>query len=107
MAELDLADIRQRIDSLDAHIQSLIAERAGLAQAVRAAKGEAASPAEYYRPDREAQVLRNVIARNDGPLADSVMLRLFREIMSACLAQQEPLRVAYLEIGRATCRESE
>src|SRR5690625_555379 len=96
MAELDLADIRQRIDSLDAHIQSLIAERAGLAQAVRAAKGEAASPAEYYRPDREAQVLRNVIARNDGPLADSVMLRLFREIMSACLAQQEPLRVAYL-----------
>src|SRR5690625_7736593 len=99
MAELDLADIRQRIDSLDAHIQSLIAERAGLAQAVRAAKGEAASPAEYYRPDREAQVLRNVIARNDGPLADSVMLRLFRGIMLACVAQQEMMRVVYLWSG--------
>lgn len=94
--KVDLTEVRQRIDSLDARIQALICERAGLAQAVRSAKGEAATPAEYYRPDREAQVLRRVIERNDGPLADSVMLRLFREIMSACLAQQEPLRVAYL-----------
>src|SRR5690625_8034612 len=94
MAELDLADIRQRIDSLDAHIQSLIAERAGLAQAVRAAKGEAASPAEYYRPDRDAQVPRNVIARNDAPLAASLMPRPSRGILSACPAQHAPLRVA-------------
>ncbi|MDZ7789515.1 MAG: prephenate dehydratase [Xanthomonadales bacterium] len=94
--KVDLSEVRQRIDSLDARIQALISERAGLAQAVRSAKGEAATPAEYYRPDREAQVLRRVIERNDGPLADSVMLRLYREIMSACLAQQEPLRVAYL-----------
>ncbi|WP_376689988.1 prephenate dehydratase [Wenzhouxiangella sp. EGI_FJ10409] len=93
---IDLDDIRRQIDQLDERIQVLIAERAGLAQAVRSAKGEAATPAEYYRPDREAQVLRRVIERNHGPLADSVMLRLFREIMSACLAQQEPLRVAYL-----------
>lgn len=93
---VDLNEVRQQIDRLDRQIQALIAERAGLAQAVRSAKGEAATPAEYYRPDREAQVLRRVIERNEGPLADSVMLRLFREIMSACLAQQEPLRVAYL-----------
>jgi len=93
---LDLGDIRRQIDLIDERIQALIAERAGLAQAVRTAKGEAATPAEYYRPDREAQVLRRVIERNAGPLADSVMLRVFREIMSACLAQQEPLRVAYL-----------
>jgi len=92
----DLGDIREQIDQIDERIQALIAERAGLAQAVRSAKGEVASPAEYYRPDREAQVLRRVIERNAGPLADSVMLRVFREIMSACLAQQEPLRVAYL-----------
>ncbi|WP_258870901.1 MULTISPECIES: prephenate dehydratase [unclassified Wenzhouxiangella] len=94
--KVDLGEVRQKIDQLDERIQALIAERAGLAQTVRSAKGEAATPAEYYRPDREAQVLRRVIERNTGPLADSVMLRLFREIMSACLAQQEPLRVAYL-----------
>lgn len=96
MDKLDLDQVRQKIDALDERIQALIAERASLAQAVRSAKDEAATPAAYYRPDREAQVLRRVIARNDGPLADSVMLRLFREIMSACLAQQEPLRVAFL-----------
>src|SRR5690625_8053640 len=81
MAEIDLADIRQRIDSLDAPIQSLIAERAGLAQAVRAAKGEAASPAEYYRPARAAQVPRNVPARNAGPLAEPGTARLVPRIM--------------------------
>lgn len=92
----DLDGIRARIDRLDEEIQKLIAERARLAQAVRASKGDLAAGAGYYRPDREAQVLRQVIYRNHGPLSDSVMLRLFREIMSACLAQQEPMRVAYL-----------
>ena len=41
-------------------------------------------------------MLRRVIDRNDGPLSDEVLVRLFREIMSACLAQQEPLKVGYL-----------
>ncbi|HMA98064.1 MAG TPA: prephenate dehydratase [Wenzhouxiangella sp.] len=94
--KLDLERVRKRIDALDDQIQTLIAERAGLAQDVRRVKGDLAGPAAYYRPDREAQVLRRVIERNNGPLSDTVMLRLFREIMSACLAQQEPLRVAYL-----------
>jgi len=95
-ADADLDRIRHRIDGLDAHIQALIAERAQLARQVRSIKGDLADPAAYYRPDREAQVLRRVIERNRGPLSDTMMLALFREIMSACLAQQEPLRVAYL-----------
>jgi len=95
-AESDLDGIRRRIDQLDEQIQALIAERASMALAVRSAKGELASGSAYYRPDREAQVLRRVIERNQGPLSDAAMLRLFREIMSACLAQQEPMRIAYL-----------
>lgn len=95
-ADPALAEVRQRIDQLDEQIQALIAERASQAAWVRAAKGDLGSASAYYRPDREAQVLRRVIERNQGPLSDSVMLRLFREIMSACLAQQEPMRVAYL-----------
>ncbi|WP_223846104.1 prephenate dehydratase [Wenzhouxiangella sp. AB-CW3] len=94
--EIDLGDVRKHIDRIDEQIQSLIADRARLAEQVRAVKGELATPADYYRPDREAQVLRRVIERNEGPLSDSVMLHVFREIMSACLARQEPLRVAYL-----------
>ncbi|MGM0659413.1 MAG: prephenate dehydratase [Pseudomonadota bacterium] len=92
----DLAAIRERIDALDAEIQRLISERAQLALDVRASKGALEGGVDYYRPEREAQVLRQVIERNDGPLSDSVMLRLFREIMSACLAQQEPMKIAYL-----------
>jgi chorismate mutase / prephenate dehydratase len=51
---------------------------------------------DYYRPEREAEVLRLALKRNQGPLRDEEIARLFREIMSACLAQQEPLKVAFL-----------
>ncbi len=91
-----LTDLRGRIDSLDGKIQALISQRAELAQAVRAAKGDASSSVDYYRPEREAQVLRAVVERNDGPLSNAEMVRLFREIMSACLAQQEPLKITFL-----------
>lgn len=92
----DLAKIRERIDEVDERIQSLINERARLAQKVGISKGKLASAVDYYRPEREAEVLRKIRARNAGPLRDEEMLRLFREIMSACLAQQEPLKVGFL-----------
>jgi len=91
-----LDDLRQRIDDVDAKIHQLISERARHAQAVAIAKGGSDGPVEYYRPEREAQVLRKVVERNQGPLTNEEMTRLFREIMSACLAQEEPLKVAYL-----------
>ncbi|MBS0212989.1 MAG: prephenate dehydratase [Proteobacteria bacterium] len=95
-APLNLADVRARIDGLDRQIQELIAERAQFAQQVGKAKGKLAAAVEYYRPEREAQVLRMVVDRNQGPLADAELVRLFREIMSACLAQQEPLKIGFL-----------
>src|SRR4249920_164468 len=95
-APMDLADARARIDGIDRQIQGLIAERAQWARQVGKAKGPLKAAVDYYRPERESQVLRQVLDRNDGPLSDEVLLRLFREIMSACLAQQEPLKVGYL-----------
>ena len=92
----DLGEIRQRINAVDEQIQALISERARYAQQVGVAKGELGSAVDYYRPEREAEVLRGVLDRNDGPLRDEEMLRLFREIMSACLAQQEPLKIGFL-----------
>ena len=92
----DLAEVRAHIDGIDQRIQSLIIERANWAQQVGKAKGKLAAAVDYYRPEREAQVLRRVVDRNDGPLNDEVLVRLFREIMSACLAQQEPLKIGFL-----------
>ena len=95
-ATTDLSEIRKRIDEVDQKIQSLINERARFAQQVGVSKGDHGSAVDYYRPEREAEVLRRIQDRNDGPLRDEEMLRLFREIMSACLAQQEPLKIGFL-----------
>jgi chorismate mutase/prephenate dehydratase len=99
----DLQAIRKQIDAIDAQLQDLISARARIAHDVGASKREAvatnSSPIEYYRPEREAEVLRGVIERNKKngkPLRDEEMVRLFREIMSACLAQQEPLKIGFL-----------
>jgi chorismate mutase/prephenate dehydratase len=94
-SQAPLAQLRGKIDDLDTRIQALIAERARCAKEIGVVKGLTAT-ADFYRPEREAQVLRKVVERNDGPLRDEEMVRLFRELMSACLAQEEPLKVAYL-----------
>ncbi|WAW89728.1 prephenate dehydratase [Xanthomonas citri pv. malvacearum] len=91
-----LADVRAKIDEIDRNIQALIAERANFAHQVGKAKGKLAAAVDYYRPEREAQVLRMVVDRNEGPLSDEVLVHVYREIMSACLAQQEPLKIGYL-----------
>ena len=90
-----LEQLRDQIDQIDRQIQALISDRARCARTVGEIKG-LTSKAEFYRPEREAQVLRGVAERNEGPLTNEEMLRLFREIMSACLAQEEPLKIAYL-----------
>jgi len=92
----ELEQIRGRIDSVDEQIHQLLSERARLAQQVGISKHREGHTVDFYRPEREAQVLRRARERNDGPLRDEDVVRLFREIMSACLAQEQPLKVAYL-----------
>lgn len=88
--------IRERIDALDEQIQTLINERAGCALQVADIKIRSGETDHFFRPEREAQVLRNIEARNKGPLDPEKMARLFREIMSACLALERPLKIAFL-----------
>jgi chorismate mutase/prephenate dehydratase len=92
----NLGDIRNHIDAIDARIHALLNERARLAQQVGISKSASGKAVDFYRPEREAEVLRLALKRNQGPLRDEEIARLFREIMSACLAQQEPLKVAFL-----------
>jgi len=95
-----LSEIRDAIDAVDQELQRLINQRAELAQAVAEIKLDEAqrlgtSPV-FYRPEREAQVLDRVMSRNTGPLPNAEIGRLFREIMSSCLALEQPLSVGYL-----------
>ena len=94
--KVSLGSVRERIDAIDREIQDLISERANRAQEVARVKGEGLSAIDYYRPEREAHVLRMVVDRNRGPLSDTEMVRLFREIMSSCLAQEDPLKIGFL-----------
>jgi chorismate mutase / prephenate dehydratase len=87
----ELQRLRDSIDALDLRILEALNERAKLARAVGSLKvGQA------YRPEREAQVLRRIKEKNPGPLAGETVALLFREIMSACLALERPITVAYL-----------
>lgn len=94
-----LAEARAEIDALDAELQGLISRRARVAEAVREIKLASGATGDHYRPAREAEVLKRAMERNrelGGPLPDEVMAKLMREIMSACLALESPLSVAYL-----------
>src|SRR3984893_1182885 len=83
-----LGNIRDSIDAIDARIHALLNERARYAQLVGISKSATGKAVDFYRPEREAEVLRLALERNQGPLRDEEIARLFREIMSACLAQQ-------------------
>lgn len=88
--EQELSELRTRIDAIDGEILRLLSERGRLAQRVGEIKH-----GNLYRPEREAQVLRRIAAMNKGPLPESAVRTIFREIMSACLALEQPLKVAY------------
>ena len=91
MSESELDRLRASIDRIDDAILEALNERAKLARAIGTLKvGKA------YRPEREAQVLRRLKERNPGPLSGETVALIFREIMSACLALERPITVAYL-----------
>ena len=92
----NLDQLRDDIDALDKQLLELISQRARFAQQVAEVKNASTEPTSFYRPEREAQVLRKVIEQNQGPLSEEEMARLFREIMSACLALEQQLDIAYL-----------
>ena len=90
-----LNQLRERIDQLDQQLQALLTERAKIAQEVAATKTKS-DDNNFYRAEREAQVLRRVMERNQGPLSNEEIARLFREIMSACLALEQVMTIAFL-----------
>jgi chorismate mutase/prephenate dehydratase len=91
-----LSGLRAQIDAIDDQILELLNRRAKVAQAVGEAKRKAGMQGPAFRPEREAQVLQRVANQNPGPLPKATVAFFFREIMSACLALETPLKIAYL-----------
>lgn len=96
MSVRPLSEIREEIDAIDQQILQLMNQRAGCALEVAKTKIAQGEDGCFYRPDRESLVLRRIKELNQGPLADDTAAHFFRELMSACLALEKPLDVAYL-----------
>ncbi|MDO8772071.1 MAG: prephenate dehydratase [Burkholderiaceae bacterium] len=89
-----LADLRVQIDALDNQLLTLLNQRALVAEQVGEVKKLEGTP--FFRPDRVAQVIEKIQHANKGPLKNEHVAAVWREIMSACLALESPVRVAYL-----------
>ncbi len=90
-----LEGARERIDSLDDEILDLLARRASVARGIGAAKRAAALPV-FHDPERERRVLERLVEKGGDRFPPEAIRAVFREVMSACLSVEEPLRVAYL-----------
>jgi chorismate mutase/prephenate dehydratase len=90
---VSLDDLRKRIDDLDDAILKALDERARVVSEVGQAKREANLPT--YDPSRERLILDRLAARA-GRFPPEAIRAVYREVMSACLALQEPLKIAYM-----------
>lgn len=91
MSEKEIDKLRLAIDDLDTQLLALLNRRAAVVRKV----GELKGGKRVYRPERESQILRRVAAKG-GVLPAQGAAAVFREIISACRALEQPLRIAYL-----------
>ncbi len=99
MTDDDLEKLRGRIDQIDDQLLELFNQRARCAvevAEVKRALNQGEEDINFFRPDREAQVIKRLKSLNQGPLSNDEVGRLIREVMSACLALEQPLKIAYL-----------
>ncbi len=92
--EKKIAPLRAEIDRIDTELVKLLNQRAQCARDVGVIKSQSETP--IFRPEREGDVIRNVVSKSKGPLEDEGMAGIFREIMSACRALERNISVAYL-----------
>ncbi len=92
---MTLEDLRKRIDALDAQLVELVNERARCAVEIGRLKHDSGTT-DVYAPEREREVMERVVAANKGPLPEAALVAVWKELMSASLALEKALKVAYL-----------
>ena len=89
-----IEEIRQRIDGIDSEILRLLNRRAELVLEVGRLKAE--QSLDFHVPQREEEIYARLSAEHTGPFPTQALRPVFREVISACLSLEHPLRVAYL-----------
>jgi chorismate mutase len=101
----DLDDWRKRIDEIDRQLVKLLNERSGCAVEIGHIKKKQKLPA--WAPAREAEILRNVVKANRGPLDDAAIRRLFERIIDEARSLERHAMDAHGRAPSATERPSE
>lgn len=91
---MNLDELRGAIDGLDARILELLSERAK--RALEIAEIKRSTQAAYYVPEREKAVFERLRGLNPGPLPDSAVKAIYREVMSAIRSLEKAISVAFL-----------
>jgi chorismate mutase/prephenate dehydratase len=91
---MQIPDLRQHIDMIDTEILRLLNRRAELVLEV--GRQKAADNLDFHVPQREEEIYARLQAENTGPFPAHAVRPVFREVISACLSLEHPLRVAYL-----------
>jgi chorismate mutase-like protein len=107
LSRATLEDLRAEIDAIDDSLHDLLMRRASLASEIARLKNGGASPVNstvergrkrdqgaFFRPGREAAVVRRILGRHNGPFPPSALVRIWREVMGALLHLQGPVTVA-------------
>lgn len=89
-----LQHYRNKIDQLDVKIVALINERAKISLSIGHEKNKSGQP--IYVPARELEVLKRVKELNKGPMKAEAFEAIYREVMSASIALEKPLNIAYM-----------
>ena len=88
--------LRAQIDHLDEQLVRLLNKRAELAIRVGHAKARGGHRSAKYAPEREKRIFQRLARLNGGPLRPQHVRTIFREVISSCLALEQPLRIAFL-----------
>lgn len=99
--ETNLSDLRREIDQIDDALHDLMMRRADIVDRVKGAKED--SGGVIFRPGREAEILRRLAARHSGTLPRDVIIRMWRELVSAFVGIQEPFVVSVWDTGDVGC----
>src|SRR5450432_891305 len=91
---MDLQPLREQIDLLDKQIVEILNQR--LALAAEIGKLKRGSGGQIYVAEREDAVLRKVTGLNQGPIKNEALRAIYCEIMSAAIAREKPLLIAFL-----------
>jgi len=91
---MEIAKLRKRIDKIDEHILDSLNERARLSLVIGKAKSRKSTSA--YVPDREEEIYKRLLSKNNGPLSSDSLKAIYREIMSSSLSLEKPLKITYL-----------